>query len=436
MTKPAASKPAHPPLPLKRVIWIVLDGVGVGDLSELPDAEDFGASTLKNIAHTFQAQQKRPLHLPHLQALGLGNLTEMVGIPPLSPTQTRFPAQLGLGKARPSSLGKDTTSGHWELAGLRLSENFRTYPLGFPASAIQQWVEENQLPGVLGNYPASGTEIIEHLGAEHLRSGKPILYTSGDSVWQVAAHQTAFGLDRLYQICKAARPIADALQISRVIARPFEGDPGSGTPFTRTYFRKDFSQDPPGATFLSYLASQAIPSLGIGKISSIFNHQGLETSLETQGNEDGMRVLMESLSTFSRGVIFCNLIDFDMLYGHRRDPIGFGLALERFDASLDLLLQALNPEQDLLILTADHGNDPTFPGTDHTRESIPVICVQPLTAGNAGQTVDLGTRASFADVGATVCHALVGEDHWRQQQVHFAKVGLSGESWWSQLASS
>ena len=308
-----------------------------------------------------------------------------------------------IGRAMERSFGKDTTSGHWEMTGLVVNTAFKTFPQGFPAPIVERWCKENHLQGVLGNKAASGTTIIEDLGEEHLRTGLPILYTSADSVWQVAAHEELFGLDRLYSICKSARVICDELQISRVIARPFVGNPKSGTPFKRTYNRKDYALEPHEKTILDHLTTQRISTLGIGKISSIFAGHGIEKNIDTKGNTDGIRVLLEQMVLFSQGLMYVNLIDFDMLYGHRRDVVGFGEALEEFDRALPAILAKMHAD-DLLILTADHGNDPTFPGSDHTRETIPVF------AYNQKQTAqeDLGMLGTFADIGATVWDALTG----------------------------
>jgi phosphopentomutase len=384
-----------------RVIWIVLDGVGAGEMPDACSYGDGGSDTLGNLSRAFQASAGRPLKLPHLGRLGLGNLTRMEGIAP-----TLAGHGLGAaGRAAELSRAKDTTSGHWEMAGLVVSTPFKVYPNGFSEEVLDRWVRENNLPGYLGNKPASGTEIIEELGAEHMRSGKPIVYTSGDSVWQIAAHETAFGLDRLYAISKSARKICDELAIGRVIARPFVGDPTQGMPFKRTYNRKDLAQPPFAETYLDHLVAQKVPTLGIGKISSIYAGHGIDENIDTAGNTDGMRVLFEQLDARKSGLIFCNLIDFDMLYGHRRDVPGFAQALEEFDALLPSLQAKMN-EGDLLLLTADHGNDPTYRGSDHTREYIPLIAYAP--AQTKPGPVDLGIRRSFGDVGATVVHALTG----------------------------
>ena len=387
--------------PFRRVIWIVLDGVGAG---ELPDANQFGdggSNTLGNLARVYFSKTGKRLELPQMAKLGLGNITEMPGVPALTSGQGKG----AWGKAAELSRGKDTTSGHWEMAGLVVKTAFKTFPDGFPQEIVDRWCQENNLPGVLGNCPASGTTIIDELGPEHLKTGKPILYTSADSVWQVAASEETFGLQRLLDICKSARKMGDELGIGRVIARPFVGNPAEGKPFKRTYNRKDYAQLPFARTILNQLEDAAVPILGIGKISNIFAGQGIPKNIDTAGNTDGLRVTLEQLDEFKHGLMFVNLIDFDMLYGHRRDVTGFAQALVEFDEFLPKILSKMDA-QDLLILASDHGNDPTYPGTDHTREYIPLLAYAPAAPEGAKH---LGTRGSFADVGATVVDALLGQ---------------------------
>lgn len=384
-----------------RVIWVILDGVGAGELPDAASYGDSGSNTLGNLSRALPEKIGRTLQLPHLEEWGIGNITPMHGIP----SRNTGKGEGAFGRAKEKSNGKDTTSGHWEMAGLVVEKPFITFTQGFPIEVVDRWIKENNLPGVLGNKSASGTEIIEELGEEHLRTGKPILYTSADSVWQVAAHEEAFGLNRLYDICKSARKICDELQVGRVIARPFIGNPKTGTPFQRTYHRKDYAQPPFASTDLDYLRQMGIPTLGIGKISSIYAGKGIETNIDTAGNTDGLRVLFEKMNEIKKGLIFCNLIDFDMLYGHRRDVPGFARALEEFDRSIPEIKKRMTAE-DLLIITSDHGNDPTFRGTDHTREFIPILAYSP--AQKKSGPIDLGTRETFADVGATVVEALLG----------------------------
>ncbi|MEW6363515.1 MAG: phosphopentomutase [Acidobacteriota bacterium] len=386
-----------------RVLWIVLDSVGVGELPDADQYGDRGANTLASLARAFRERTGRSLRVPGLERLGIGNVTHVEGVPPRAPGD----GEGACGRAIEQSAGKDTTTGHWELAGLILRDPFPVFPRGFPQEVVDRWARENGLPGVLGNKPASGTEIIVELGEEHLRTGKPILYTSADSVWQVAAHEEAFGLERLYAVCRSARRICDELGVGRVIARPFVGNPATGRPFTRTHHRHDFSLKPPGPTYLDALQAAGIDVLAIGKISSIFAGQGVTGSIETEGNTHGVQIILDSMRSRRPGLIFCNLLDFDMLYGHRRDVAGYAHALEEFDLALPGI-QALMGPRDLLVLTADHGNDPTHGGTDHTREYVPVLAFTP--AQQRPGPIDLGTRSSFADIGATVTQALLGSE--------------------------
>lgn len=401
-----------------RVIWVVLDGVGAG---ELPDAQlygDRGSNTLGNLSRAIRDKRGRALELPNLEAWGLGNITPMDGVP----SRPGGGGEGAFGRAAELSRGKDTTSGHWEMAGLVVQKPFAVFPNGFPQDRIDQWVHENNLPGILGNKAASGTEILVELGEEHMRTGKPILYTSADSVWQVAAHEETFGLERLYKICKSARRICDELQIGRVIARPFVGDPSQGRPFQRTYNRKDYAQLPFAPTYLDALRAGGVHTLGIGKISNIYAAQGIAENIDTKGNADGIRVLLEQMSSRKDGLLFCNLIDFDMLWGHRRDPEGFASGLEEFDHAIPEMKRRMT-DRDLVILASDHGNDPTFGGTDHTREYIPLLAYTP--AQKKPGPIDLGIRKSFGDVGATVVHALLGESA--------AVPGLAGTSFLGEI---
>jgi phosphopentomutase len=404
-----------------RVFWVILDGVGAG---ELPDAQlygDRGSNTLGNLSRAFETKHGRTLKLPNLEAWGVGNITPIQGVG--SPSGVARGAHGAFGRAVEKSLGKDTTSGHWEMAGLVVSKAFATFPTGFAKDVVDRWCVENGLPGVLGNKAASGTEIIEELGPEHMRTGKPILYTSADSVWQIAAHEESFGLQRLLDISKSARKICDELQISRVIARPFVGDPSKGVPFKRTYNRKDFAQNPFGPTHLDLLVADGVKTLGIGKISNIYAGRGVQENIDTEGNTDGIRVLVEQMGESNKGLIYCNLIDFDMLYGHRRDVTGFGQALEEFDKAIPEMKKRMKP-RDLLLIAADHGNDPTYKGTDHTREYIPILAYSP--AQNTEGPADLGIRNCFGDIGATVYEALTGK----------SAPKLAGESFLKLLGTS
>ncbi|MBI2604631.1 MAG: phosphopentomutase [Deltaproteobacteria bacterium] len=377
---------------MDRVLLIVLDGVGCG---ELPDAGAYGDPGSDTLGHV--SSRHPALKLPNLARWGLGHLTKMPTVPALPLDQ----CVASFGRCRELSNGKDTTSGHWEMAGVVVEKAFATFPNGFSKEIVARWMRENDLPGVLGNKTASGTEIIRELGVEHMKTGKPILYTSADSVWQIAAHEEAFGLERLYAISKSARKICDELRISRVIARPFAGK--TAADFKRTPRRKDLSQTPPKKTMMEHAIDAGHKTTGIGKIWNIFNGRGIQESLETEDNADGMRVILKTLETHPRGLLFANLIDFDMNYGHRRDIPGFAKALEDFDAFIPKLEAELT-ERDLVILTADHGNDPSYRGTDHTREHVPFIAYR-----KGAKAARLGDRSTFADIGQTVAHALTGK---------------------------
>jgi phosphopentomutase len=366
---------------IDRVVLIVLDSCGCGAAPDAAQYGDAGSDTLGNLSVKVGG-----LTLPHLQGLGLGHLTTILGVPPVAQPRGAY------GKMRESSAGKDTTTGHWEMAGLQVDRAFPTYPEGFPADLISRF--EKQIGrGVLGNKPASGTAIIEELGPEHLKTGKPIVYTSADSVFQIAAHEEMIPLDELYRISEIARKLCDQLPVARVIARPFIGEPGA---FKRTYNRRDFSMPPAQATVLDAIADAGLPVIGVGKIWDIFAGRGITENLHSEGNADGCRLTLEALDKLERGVVFTNLVDFDMLYGHRRDPGGYYRALQEFDAFLPKLQERLGPK-DLVVLTADHGNDPTFKGTDHTREYVPLLAMSARAAGH-----DLGTRLGFYDIAQTL----------------------------------
>lgn len=369
---------------ISRVVLIVLDGVGIG---ELPDAAAYGDEGSNTLVNT--ARHVGGLNMPHLQRLGLGNIADIPGVPPASAPQGCF------GRMAERSAGKDTTTGHWELAGLWLDKPFPTYPDGFPSSLLNDF-ERIIGRGTLGNKPASGTVIIEELGPKHMQTGKPIVYTSADSVFQLAAHEQIVPVEQLYDMCLKARQLLTGEHaVGRVIARPFVGEPGQ---FVRTPRRKDFSLPPPDATVLDILVQAGIPVLGVGKIYDIFAGKGISASYPTKGNmetvDEVLRLLKE---TAGPAFIFANCIDFDSLWGHRNDPEGMAKGLEQFDARVPELLSSLQ-EGDLIIFVADHGNDPTTPSTDHSREYTPLLCYGPALA----QGIDLGTRQTFADVAATV----------------------------------
>lgn len=368
----------------RRCFLIVLDSLGVG---ALPDAERFGDQGAHTLDHLVRAAGEPAI--PRLLALGLGNVPGVTSLPKAERPAGAF------GRLAERSPGKDTSTGHWELMGSILEREFPTFPRGFPSEFIDAFVRAADLPGVLENKPASGTEVIARLGAEHIHSGKPIVYTSADSVFQIAAHEQHFGLERLYRCCEVARRLLLPLGVGRVIARPFVGAPGA---FQRTYNRKDYSLTPPTPNSLTRLQAAGVPTIGVGKIEDIFAGSGISRSVHTEGNRDGMQRTIELAGEVRAGLVFVNLVDFDMLYGHRRDPAGYRRALEQFDAALPELEARLRPE-DLLLLTADHGNDPTFiQTTDHTREHVPLLAAGAGVRPGTG----LGTRASFADVGASL----------------------------------
>jgi len=370
-----------------RAVVIVLDSVGVGELPDAAAYGDHGSNTLANTAAAVGG-----LDLPNLADLGLGNIVPVPGVPP--------PAQLRgcCGKLAERSPGKDTTTGHWELAGVVTHQPFPTYPDGFPDELIDAFSRATGC-GVLGNKPASGTAIIEELGEEHLRSGDLIVYTSADSVFQIAAHERVVPPEELYRVCRAARQLLTGEHaVCRVIARPFVGSPGC---FVRTDARRDFSLPPPRPTMLELAEQAGLEVVGIGKIDDIFAHRGLSQAVHTVSNAEAMAAVMAAVRRNGAGVVMANLVEFDMLYGHRNDPHGYAQALERFDTALGALLSELQ-RGDALFITADHGCDPTTPSTDHSREYVPVLAAgRPLR-----ESVDIGLRSSFADLGATVAEGL------------------------------
>ena len=366
--------------PFKRVIWIVLDSVGIGAMPDAGDYGDEGSDTLGNIA------KQSALHLPNLIRLGLGNIRRLHGLPAVDHPAGAF------GRCALASPGKDTTTGHWEMAGILLEKPFPLYPHGFPPDVMEAF-EGKINRKTLGNKAASGTEIIKELGEEHLRTGYPIVYTSADSVFQIAAHESVIGVDELYRICATAREILRGPhEVGRVIARPFTGSPGQ---FTRTANRKDFAVPPPAGMLLDQLAGQDVPVYGIGKIADIFLGRGIYRSVKTKDNADGMRATLQAAQGQFDGLIFVNLVDFDQLYGHRNDVAGYAAALEDVDRWLPNLRL---DEQDLAILTADHGCDPTTSSTDHSREYTPLLVYGPKVRAD----VNLGTRTTLADIGQTV----------------------------------
>ena len=366
-----------------RVLLIVLDGAGIGAMPDAPEWGDAGADTFGHIL------ESRPVRLPNLQRYGLGNIRPLESVPPLD--------QLGgsYGRCALRSNGKDTTTGHWEMAGIVLDHAFPTYPDGFPAVVVDRFIRETNVPGILGNIPASGTEIIKVLGEEHVRTRKPIVYTSADSVFQIAAHEEVIRLERLYEICEIARRILDGEhKVGRVIERPFLGQPGA---FYRTENRHDYAVPPPRENLLPALADEDLDVVCIGKIASIYDSLGVTQDLTAKNNEQSIDQTIKALNDSTHGLIFSNLVDFDMLYGHRRDTEGYAKALEHFDSRLPEIESAMR-EDDVLIITADHGNDPTFRGSDHTREYAPLLVYGKIA--RAG--INLGTRDSLADIGQTI----------------------------------
>ena len=376
----------------RRAILLVMDGVGIGELPDAADYGDEGSNTLANMAKAVGG-----LNLPNLQRMGLGNIEQIEGVPPAENPIACY------GKMREVSAGKDTTTGHWEIAGVIREKPFPTYPNGFPPEIIEAF-EKAIGRKVLGNKPASGTAIIEELGEEHLRTGYPIVYTSADSVFQIAAHEEIVPVEQLYEWCKIAREILKGEhEVARVIARPFIGTPGN---FKRTPRRRDFSVPPPYPTLLDALTEAGLKVVTVGKIDDIFAGRGVTFAVHTSDNRDGMQRVETLTAQGDFDFLWCTLVDFDTVYGHRNNPQGFAQALKEFDEWLGNFLPKLR-EGDLLIITADHGNDPTTPSTDHSREYVPLLIWTPsLKEGKP-----LGVRQTFADVAATIADWLKVE--WR-----------------------
>jgi phosphopentomutase len=365
----------------RRAALIVLDGVGIGPAPDTDDYGDAGSDTLGNVARKVGG-----LRLPNLERLGLGHCAPLAGVSPVEQPAAAW------GVARPASAGKDSTSGHWELCGLTLPKPFRTYPEGFPASFVDALTEATGR-GVLGNRPASGTAILEELGAEHLASGRWILYTSADSVCQLAAHEDLVPVEELYRACESARGLLTGPDaVLRVIARPFTGSAGN---WKRTGRRRDFSLPPPGVTLLDRLVSAHIPRVGVGKVDDLFAGRGI-TSVHPANNGEAYQLIASGLRAMRRGLLFANVIEFDQTWGHRNDVPGFHRGLLALDAAVPTLLAPVR-DQDLVIITADHGNDPTTPSTDHSREQVPVLAVGPRVRARP-----IGVRQTFADVGQTL----------------------------------
>lgn len=387
---------------MRRAILVVLDSLGIGALPDAQRFGDVGANTLGHIAEHCVRQRcgsgsAGALAIPHLLSLGLGDAAALASGQPLAGIVPAGPARGLWGCARERSTGKDTTSGHWEMCGLPVDFDwgyFSAAEHSFPDSLLQDLIQQADLPGVLGNCKASGTEIIARLGAEHLRTGKPIFYTSADSVLQIAAHEEHFGLERLYRLCALARTAVDPLRIARVIARPFVGD--SAQTFKRSSNRHDYSVAPHQATLLNHVQASDGEVVGIGKISDIFAGCGISRSVKAHGIDALHAATRTALRELRSGLVFVNFVDFDQDYGHRRDPTGYAQALEHYDRLLPELLADLGTD-DLLLLTADHGNDPTWPGSDHTREHIPILAYAPTLAVGG-----IGIRESFCDIGQSI----------------------------------
>ncbi|MFI5058930.1 MAG: phosphopentomutase [Candidatus Acidiferrales bacterium] len=386
----------------EKIVWIVLDSVGIGALPDAGDYGDVGRDTLGHVA------ESRPLALPNLVRLGLANIAPLKHLtPPARP--------LGAyGKGVTHSPGKDTTTGHWEMAGVWLDQAFPVYPNGFPRELIVEF-ERRIGRETLGNKPASGTEIIKELGEEHVRTGKPIVYTSGDSVFQIAAHEGVIPIAELYRMCEIARKLLDGPhRVGRVIARPFEGPlEGQSGHFVRTARRHDYAVDPPKPMLMDVLAERGVPVFGVGKIHDIYNGRGVPDYATTKNNADGMEKLTAAVRERKKGLIFCNLVDFDMLYGHRKDVEGFAKSLEEFDRLLGPFLPLFG-KSDLLMITADHGcdPDPRWATTDHSREYVPILAFSPASGAGperSGASANLGIRQTLADMGQTIAENFGGK---------------------------
>lgn len=370
---------------VKRAIWIVLDSVGIG---AMPDAMQYGDSLdVNTLGHTYQANEG--LNLKNMIDYGLGHIEGVEAIPKVQEPKGSF------GRLEERSKGKDTTTGHWEMIGVLTDVPFPTYPNGFPKEVLEPF-EKAIGRKTLGNCTASGTAIIEELGDEHVKTGYPIVYTSADSVFQIAAHEEVIPLLELYKMCETARQLLTGEhEVARVIARPFTGTSGH---YTRTANRHDYAISPPTPNLLTYCEESSIPVIAVGKIEDIFNKQGITKAIHTKDNQDGIRTTLECMKTYPKGLIFTNLVDFDMKWGHRRDAKSYGEGLEAFDKGLEQIVSLMKAD-DLLIITADHGCDPKAAGTDHTREYVPLL----LIGEQIQKGVDLKTRKSFADIGATLC---------------------------------
>lgn len=385
---------------MARAFIILLDSFGIGATDDAAQYGDAGADTFRHIAE-YCATLQRPLIIPNLLRLGLNKAAEISQGKPVVNLATDIPIQGAYGCASELSLGKDTPSGHWEIAGVPALFDWGYFPPeypSFPDELLAEFIKRGRLPGILGNKHASGTDIIRDLGEEHERTGKPIVYTSADSVFQIAAHESSFGLERLYELCEIARVLVDDYNVGRVIARPFKGTPGH---YTRTGNRRDYAVPAPEPTLLDQLVALGRDVISVGKISDIYAHRGISKSIKADGNMALFDAFLNEVKTAPDGsLVFVNLVDFDMLYGHRRDVLGYATALEEFDRRLPELEHIMHKD-DIAIITADHGCDPTWPGSDHTRENIPVILFgQTITPGS------IGKRNTFSDIGQTIAKHL------------------------------
>lgn len=374
---------------INRVIILVIDGFGVGELPDAEQYKDCGSNTLEGIyANT-------TLQLPNMQKMGLYNID---GIQIKDKSITTIGAY---GKAAEQAIGKNSPVGHWEISGYILRDGFTTYPNAFPEELIQEFIQKAQIEGVLANKVGSGTELLKEYGEEHIKTGYPIIYTSADSVFQIAAHEDVISVERLYEICEIAREILNQpkYNVGTVIARPFVGDCAEN--FKRTYNRKDFEYEKFGRTMLDIIKENNKEVIAIGKIEDLFSKRGITKAIHTQGNADGIEKTIEQIKESTQGLIFTNLVDFDMLYGHRNDTNGYARALEYLDGKIPEIIQNMK-DSDMLIITADHGNDPTTPSTDHSREYVPIL----IYGKSIKQNVNLGIRQTYADISATVLDIL------------------------------
>lgn len=377
--------------PFKRIHLIVMDSVGIGEAPDAANFNDVGADTLGHIA-----EQMKGLHMPTMERLGYSNIRSLIGRENLQGMTSVAKPDAYFGYMQEASVGKDTMTGHWEIMGLNIDKPFKVYPQGFPKALLDE-LEARTGRKILCNLPYSGTEVIEDYGKEHMETGALIVYTSADPVMQIAAHEDIVPLEEIYNICKIARELTQQPEflVGRVIARPFVGEPGS---FTRTANRHDYALKPFGRTVMNEMKDANLDVIALGKISDIYNGEGVTEAIRTKNNTDGMNKLVDVVKRDFHGLSFLNLVDFDANFGHRRDPLGYGEALEEFDRRLPEVLEAMN-DDDLLLITADHGNDPTFPGTDHTREYVPLIAYSKRFV-NGGKA--LPHMHTFASLGATV----------------------------------